>query len=233
VFTSESSEVAPLDAARFTVVVVKWSSFTGLESVVRLMGQILGEHARAMQFNHYLNASIGKVHADLKSLKASQEPSVAYLQFAPLEIAAGSLGHYWLPLAGARDVTFAEDASGNYSLGAEQLVALNPQVIITQARSDSYSFEHDPQFASISAITHHRVYVEPAGAQHWGNATTETPLIILWAARLLHPSLTTNIDITVAAKSFYRQFYGTTLTTHEVSQILDAAYEGTKAPGAK
>jgi iron complex transport system substrate-binding protein len=230
VFTPEAFEAGPLVSAGFKVVVVTWSSFSGLKSAVGLVGKILGDPQRAELYDSYLTATINKVHEDLTSLKAAQEPTVAYLQYTPLEIAAGSLGHYWLPLVGAKDVTFAHDASGNYSISAEELVKLDPQVIICQSRSDAYSFEHDPRFTAISAIVHHRVYVEPAGAQHWGNATGETPLIILWAAKLLHPTLTSNINVAAAAESFYKEFYGVTLSSQQVSQILDAAYEGNKVP---
>jgi len=229
VFTPEVFEVAPLVAAGFKVVVVDWSSFNGLRTAVGLVGRIVGESQRARLFDNYLNSTINKVRSDLKSVTKAKEPFVAYLQYSPLGIAQGSLGHNWLPLVGAKDVTFGNDSSGNYSLGAEQLVALDPQVIITQSRSDAYSFEHDSQFASVSAIVNHRVYVEPAGAQHWGNATSETPLVILWAARLLHPALTGNINVATAARSFYKEFYNKSLTSHQVSQILDAAFEGTKA----
>jgi iron complex transport system substrate-binding protein len=230
VFTENVSEVGPLVSAGFKVVVVKWSSFNTLESAVNFVGKILGEPQRAELYDSYLNATIKKVHEDLSSVTPSQEPTVAYLQYTPLEVASGSLGHYWLPLAGAKDVTFGGDATGNYSVSAEDLVTLNPQVLIVQSRSDAYSFEHDPRFAAISAIVHHRVYVQPAGSLAWGNETTETPLVILWAAKLLHPTLTSNIDVVAAAERFYKEFYGVSLSSKQVSQIIDAAYEGTKAP---
>lgn len=230
VFTDLPFEVAPLTAAGFTVFVVTWNSFKQLESAVTLMGQVLQQPARARSFNRYLDATISKVHADIAAIPASKQPTVAYLQYTPLGIADGSLGHYWLPLVGAKDVTFSGDISGSDSLGAEKLVELNPQVIITQARSDSYSFEHDPRFASVAAIKDHRVYVEPAGAQHWGNETTETPLIILWAAKLLHPAQTKNINVSAATKAFYKTFYGTVLSSQQVSEVIGASFEGTQVP---
>jgi iron complex transport system substrate-binding protein len=96
---------------------------------------------------------------------------------------------------------------------------------LVQARSDAYSYEHDPRFANIAAIKDHRVYIVPAGAQHWGNATTETPLAELWTARLLHPDATANIDIQAQAAGFYQRFYGVKLSAAQLSDIINSTLE--------
>lgn len=113
--------------------VVNWANPTQLAQAVTLIGQVLNQPARAGKYVRYLHDTTHHVHTDVGRVPDQDRPRVAYLQYTSLAAPGGSEAHYWLPVADGVDVASATDASGSPTYSAEQILAWNPQVIITQS----------------------------------------------------------------------------------------------------
>lgn len=222
VFTDIPSEIGPLQNAGFKVVALTWQTQAQLKSSVTLLGQIFNQRAKASKYIGYLNGVVKLVRTDTARISVKNRPRVIYLQYVPIQEAAGAQIHWWGQNVGLVNVAQATDAKSSPSYSAEQILAWNPGTMFVQAPSDARSFEKDPRFTSLAAVKSRRVYVIPQGLQHWGNTTSETPLVMLWTAKLLHPQQTANINIRTATKSFYRTFFGKTLSNSQISYFLNS-----------
>ncbi|EJY6459065.1 hypothetical protein OGT28_002076 [Escherichia coli] len=78
-----------------------------------------------------------------------------------------------------------------------------------------------PQWASVDAVIHHRVYVNPKGMFWWCRETSEEALQFLWLAKTLYPARFADVDIRKETREFYRQFFGLTLSDAQMSDVLN------------
>jgi iron complex transport system substrate-binding protein len=58
------------------------------------------------------------------------------------------------------------------------------------------------------------------GAHLWANRTSELPLMILWAARVIHPERSGGLDLEREIGDFYARFYRVRLDRGEIASIL-------------
>ena len=209
-----------------------FTNFKELEKTFDLTAKILGPDAqkRADDFNAYLEEKLQQVRSYTSTLPESEKPRVLHVvHFNPLTIDGGhSLIDAWIKAAGG--VNVAEDVHGSLKVTSkEQMLAWNPDVIIfggsampdpaTRA-SELKALESDPMWASVNAVKHHQVYINPNGAFLWDRYGAETVLQVQWAAKTLHPEHFKNLDMAKETKSFYHRFLNYDLTDKQVNEIL-------------
>ena len=86
----------------------------------------------------------------------------------------------------------------------------NPQVIFVQDRYPQVvkQIENDPQWQTIDAVKHHRVWLMPEYAKAWGYPMPEAlALGELWMAKKLYPARYQSIDVDSKARDYYQRFY--------------------------
>lgn len=117
----------------------------------------------------------------LKDLPASQRVSLYHSMGNPLTTTGRpSLNQDWIDLAGGKNIAenwFGEhqqNRSGEVAL--EKIVTANPAVIIAMNKRDADAILSSPQWASVDAVIHHRVYVNPKGMSWWCRETSEEAL---------------------------------------------------------
>ncbi len=69
--------------------------------------------------------------------------------------------------------------------------------------------ENDPQWQTIDAVKHHRVWLMPEYAKAWGYPMPECVLALgeLWMAKNPHPARYQSIDVDSKARDYYQRFY--------------------------
>ncbi|HAX4063230.1 TPA: ABC transporter substrate-binding protein, partial [Escherichia coli] len=162
----------------------------------------------------------------LKDLPASQRVSLYHSMGNPLTTTGRpSLNQDWIDLAGGKNIAenwFGEhqqNRSGEVAL--EKIVTANPAVIIAMNKRDADAILSSPQWASVDAVIHHRVYVNPKGMFWWCRETSEEALQFLWLAKTLYPARFADVDIRKETREFYRQFFGLTLSDAQMSDVLN------------
>ena len=219
---------ALLKQAGVQVLAFEANSLRALTQRVQQTAAVLGPDAqqKALAYQRYFDRNVALVTGRLKDLPASQRVSLYHSMGNPLTTTGRpSLNQDWIDLAGGKNIAenwFGEhqqNRSGEVAL--EKIVTANPAVIIAMNKRDADAILSSPQWASVDAVIHHRVYVNPKGMFWWCRETSEEALQFLWLAKTLYPARFADVDIRKETREFYRQFFGLTLSDAQMSDVLN------------
>ncbi|MFT0763255.1 ABC transporter substrate-binding protein [Actinomyces sp. F1_1611] len=198
---------------------------TGAElnkQAVTLLGEVFGRQDLAREYTEYYDAAVAKLSEVGAAAGKDDHPSLLYLSVSdPMRRPAVTVDWAALKL-GAHPVTGSVTEGGWYEFNLEQLLAWDPEVLITMFPSDEETLKTDERFSLLQAVQSGRIYTTPVGAQLWGQTTTENALGFLWLAKTLYPEQAADIDLTKETKYFYSTFFGVDLTDAQVDRMLAA-----------
>ncbi len=132
----------------------------------------------------------------------------------------GSINAEVLEVAGALNVAAAAGRGGISRVSLEQVLAWDPEVVVTQDRALAGRIASDPLWRSMSAVRDRRVLCAPSLPFGW----LDTPpgvnrlLGVLWLARSLAPGAASGLRDEV--RSFYSSFYRIDLTAARLDRLL-------------
>ena len=86
---------------------------------------------------------------------------------------------------------------------------------------------HD--WSGIKAVQNKRVYKIPLGMYYWFPPSSDSPLMLQWMAKQMHPDLFEDLDIEQEVREYYTQFYGIELTDEQLDLILNPTPESAAA----
>jgi iron complex transport system substrate-binding protein len=180
-------------------------------ATLRAVGQLLGVEDRAETLASGAARTIEEVRRRVASIAPSDRPSI-YVARGPkgLESAvAGSIGSEVVDLVGARNVVDSEIAPrAIVDLSPEQILAWQPDVVVTTDKRFHAAIRTDPVWREVKAVQARRVYFAPDLPFSWlDNPPAPNRLIGLrWLGRLLYPAAFPE-DIRAEARRFYALFY--------------------------
>jgi iron complex transport system substrate-binding protein len=232
-----ASTILPI-ASQLGIPVVEFAQFDGpqqLEQGVTLMAKILGtpEAAlRAKQYATYYNNNVKEALAVTHSIPLRHRPTVYYATQNELTTEGlGSIVTVWINEAGGQNVAakngLTQGNTNNYpTLTVEQLLQWDPEIIVAGTVAIQQQILADPAVATLAAVKDHRVYVAPQGIFAWQVRGPESAMMPLWALSILHPKLLPKLNMTNVTEGFYHLFYNTTLSTAQITQIINPALVG-------
>lgn len=201
-------------------VVVTISGPDKVKQSMTLLGEIFGKQDLAKEYVAYYDRSVAKLHEVGSKAHANGDPTLLYMSASdPMRRPSVSMDWAAKQL-GATPVTGTITAGGWYKFNTEQLLAWDPETIITMFPSDEHTLRTDPRFALLQAVKSGNIHTTPVGAQLWGQGTAEDPLGYLWLAKTLYPAAAADIDLAAETKHFYSTFFGVDLTDGQVGRIL-------------
>lgn len=171
------------------------------------------EHAENFS-SHSLNPISSSAHH-------FQKPRVLHIySLHPLMIdGTDSLIDTWITLAGGKNA--AHNISGNMKpVSFEQIAAWNPDIIIIESNAGELRNDPASPWHWLKAVQTHKVYTNPLGLFQWDRYSLEFPLQVLWAAKLLHPALFEEINMSEECMEFYTRFFGIHFSPSEINRIL-------------
>ena len=178
---------------------------------LRTVGGLLGVPERAEVLAHYAETVLGNVHDAVAKIPLEHRPSV-YVARGPrgLETAiAGSIGSEVVDLVGAKNVVSADTGPRTIvDVSPEQILAWQPDVILTIDRRFHTAIRTDPVWREVKAVQTGHVHFVPDLAFSWlDNPPAPNRLIgLLWLGHLLYPAAFPQ-DIRAEARRFYALFY--------------------------
>ena len=197
---------------------------------LREVGQLLGVPERAERLAAYADITIALAAQVRASLPAAQRPRVYYGRSADgLETGLdGSINLELLDFAGGRNVAAAAGKGSLTRVSLEQILAWNPEVIVTQEPEFARHVRSDPLWRSIRAVQTGRVHCAPVLPFGWldGPPGVNRLIGVHWLlARLhpTHPALRGEEALPQAAQRFYRLFYGADLSLAAAAALLEDA----------
>jgi iron complex transport system substrate-binding protein len=191
----------------------------------RTLGTVLGRAKDAAELAGYADATLALVRDRVASVPPDHRPRVYYAR-GPRGLETGrggSINVESLSLMGALNV--AGDSSGGLAnVSIEQVLAWNPDAIVTIEPAFAASVRTDPAWSSVKAVREGRVHLAPRLPFSWIDFPPSVNRLIglRWLGRVLYPDLFPE-DIAAEARAFYARSYHVTPTEAQIAGILAGA----------
>lgn len=197
----------------------------------RSLGVALGVPDRGEEMARYAETTLSEISGRIDGMPAERRLKV-YLARGPRGLetgAAGSINAEALDLMGVRNVAGDTGSGANLAdISMEQLLAWQPDAIVTIDRSFYDSVWHDPLWQGVKAVRDRRVYLSPLLPFTWIDEppSANRLLGLRWLGKMLYPDLFPE-DLRAETKRFYTLFYHREPT----DQQIDALLAGSQPPG--
>lgn len=186
----------------------------------RLLGALT--HRDAEPLAAYAEQTLVTVHARVNRIPENERPRVYYGR-GPRGLETGlggSINVETLEFLGARNVA-AEQKGGLAVVSIEQVLAWNPQIIITIDRDFAANVGSDPQWATVKAVRRGRVHLSPKLPFGWVDFPPSVNRLIglWWLAKILYPEHFPE-DLRELTRDFYAKFYHVTPSDADIDRVL-------------
>ncbi|WP_201829231.1 iron ABC transporter substrate-binding protein [Microvirga zambiensis] len=198
-------------------------AFARTPEMLRDLGRILGAETRAEELARYAKETLDDVAERIAAVPPEKRPRVYYGR-GPRGLETGlkgSINTEILSFVGAENVAALAGSGSLATVSVEQVLAWNPDVILTQDSAFARSVRTDPSWGSIQAVRDGRIYRAPALPFGWFDAPPGVNRLIgiRWLARVLYPDLFPENLRDIAAE-FYRRFYHVSLSPAQLDELL-------------
>lgn len=225
IFDSKDSLREKCNEVGIPLVNCSFHTYEEMEQSIEMTAKIFGGEAPAIAERYIadLHKAVEEVTAVTDKLSDDERPSVLHgpsVYEYNLD-GTGTIIDTWINAAGGKNAVVADTkGTADAEFSMEQIIAWNPDVIITARAGQDEKILNDPNWASIKAVQEGRVYVNPRGVFSWDRYGVEELLQIKWAAAILHPELFPDLDIVQEVKDFYSTYMRYELNDEEVETIL-------------
>ena len=199
--------------------------FANTLAAVRLLGNILGVDERAEQLARRMEEILREVDRAKEAVPPEARPRV-YLARGNRGLETGNRGSINTEIierAGATNVVEGGPLLGGLTnVSLEQVVAWNPDTIVTVEPNVADYIRSEPSWSQIEAVRRGRVFLSPRLPYGWVDSPPSLNRLVglQWLVRLLYPGPFSE-DIQAVARNFYRQFYQVDLSAPELARLLD------------
>lgn len=220
-----SEEVDKLNRFAIPYLVIDFGGIEEQQNAIRVIGRVLGVEQKAEEYNAYYQSCVEKVEKGVSQIPEEKRVRVYHsVNEATRTDIPGSLPADWLKRAGAVNVALDKPlrlVEGKYYAGLEQILLWDPDLILVNEPGVADYITGNPQWASLKAVKDKRVYQMPIGISRWGHpGGLETPLAMLWTAKLLYPQSFTDLDMQKETRDFYKKFFNFEVDEATANQIL-------------
>lgn len=200
--------------------------FDRLPHTLRQLGRLIAEPARAEELAAYVERTLAEAKARVERVPPAARPRVYYargpngLQSAP----AGSINVETLEFLGARNVVDVTATRGLVNVSLEQVLAWNPDVIVTVDPNFHAVVWNDPRWAAVKAVRERRVHLSPLLPFGWVDFPPGVNRVIgvRWLGAMLYPDAFPE-DLRAETRAFYRMFFHVELSDAQLDQLLGPA----------
>jgi iron complex transport system substrate-binding protein len=196
--------------------------FDAIVPSYRTLGELTHRRAGAEALARYAEETMTTIRQRIEPLPQARRPRVYYAR-GPRGLETGlggSINVETIAFLGARNVA-AERQGGLAIVSIEQVLAWNPDVIITIDRDFAASVRSDPVWASIAAVRGGRVHLSPKLPFGWVDFPPSVNRLIglWWLAKILYPEQFPE-DIRALTRDFYTRFYHVTPSDAQIEHVL-------------
>ncbi len=210
--------IKQIESLGIPVVVLNLESVENFTRSVEIIGKVLGEEDRAREIVSFYKNAVSLVTNRTRNIPSSERPKVLLLEYSMKDKAFKAPGREFfqnrlIEMAGGTSVSASLPGGWNV-VDAEQVAKWNPDIIVvvsywpefppTKAREELLS---DPAWKAVKAVRDGKVYALPNDGESW-DFGPKWVLGLYWMAKLFHPGLFKDLNVTAKADQFYREFYG-------------------------
>lgn len=197
--------------------------FEQIPQSYRVLGQLTGRSARAEELARWCEATLAAITARVGAIPLQARPSVYYAR-GPRGLETGlggSINVETLTFLGARNVAAGAPGGGLANVSLEQVLAWDPDVIVTIDAGFAAAVRGDAAWAGVGAVRQGRVHLSPRLPFGWVDFPPSVNRVIglWWLGKLLYPAQFPE-DIRVLARDFHTLFYQVTPSDAQLDLIL-------------
>jgi iron complex transport system substrate-binding protein len=201
-------------------------AFDRIPDAFALLGEILDRRSEAAAWARYATSTLAELDQRVARIPPERRPRVYYARGPRgLETALdGSINGETLARLGARNVASELGRGGLAQVSVEQVLAWNPDVIVTIDSNFYESVWRDPVWQKMAAVKAGRVHLAPGVPFGWIDFPPSINRLIglRWLAAVLYPQQFPE-DIRPAVRDFYARAYHQTPTDAQLGALLAAA----------
>ena len=197
---------------------------------LREVGRLLGVIERSERLAAYADATVALAARRRAATLPENRPRVYFGHgTGGLETGLeGSINMELIEFSGGRNVAAAAGKGGLTRVSPEQILAWNPEVILTQDRNFARRVLTDPLWRSLAAVRAGRVHCAPSLPFGWldGPPGVNRLIGVRWLLATLYPGPAPALardELRVETFDFYRLFYGVALTNGALDDLLEGA----------
>lgn len=196
--------------------------FGAIPESYRILGRLTGRTERAETLAGWCEATMATIRGRIADVPADKRPSVYYAR-GPRGLETGlggSINVETLSFLGARNVA-DQPGAGLAQVSLEQVLAWDPEVIVTIDLAFSESVRRDQAWAGVRAVKAGRVHLSPKIPFGWVDFPPSVNRMVglWWLAKLLFPAAFPE-DIRGIARDFHTLFYQVTPSEPQLDRIL-------------
>jgi iron complex transport system substrate-binding protein len=197
--------------------------FDAIPAGYRILGRLVGRVERAETLARWCESAMATIKGRIASAPAGERPSVYYAR-GPRGLETGlggSINVETLSFLGARNVAAEQPGNGLAQVSLEQVLAWNPEVIVTIDLGFSEAVRRDPAWAQVRAVKSGRVHLSPKLPFGWVDFPPSVNRMVglWWLAKLLYPAQFPE-DIRPIAREFHTLFYQVTPSEAQLDVVL-------------
>ncbi len=220
-----AGEAAKLDKSGIPYVVTDYRNIKEQQYAIDVIGKVIGAEEKARKYNEYYNKCVDLVKQKTAAIPREKRVRIYHsVNEATRTDTKDTLPADWIQAIGAINVSLDQNLrmlEGKHFAGLEQILLWDPDVILANEPGVADYIMTNKQWSSLSAVKNRKVYQMPNGISRWGHpGSLETPLAVLWTAKILYPDLFNDLNMESETKSFYKEFFNLSLSNDTVSQIL-------------
>ena len=206
-------------------------SLDALPRTLETVGALLGVPDRGRELARYAARVLAEVDGRVARVPPARRPRVYYAR-GPRGLETGlkgSINVESLERLGARNVAAAAgEGPGLAAVSLEQVLAWDPEVIVTLDPAAAQTITTDPAWQAVQAVRGGRVHVAPSLPFGWIDFPPSVNRLIglVWLGGVLYPDLFP-ADLRREARAFYGLFYHQTPD----DRLLDALFAGAARSG--
>jgi iron complex transport system substrate-binding protein len=198
--------------------------FDAAAAIYRKLGELTKRPREAEEFARYADRIVATVKGRVDKIPAANQPRVYYAR-GPRGLETGlggSINVETMEFLGARNVA-AERRGGMATVSFEQVLAWNPDVIITIEPAFAAGVRSDPVWAPVKAVQTGRVYLSPTMPFGWVDFPPSVNRLIglWWLGKVLYPDRFPE-NLRPITREFFQRFYHMTPTDAQIDRILGA-----------
>jgi iron complex transport system substrate-binding protein len=195
-----------------------------IPGVYKLAGAALGMSEKAAELSSYAERLLADVEKRLARVPPEKRPLAFYAR-GPRGLQTGlkgSINVESIERIGARNVAAERIGQGSLvSVSPEQLLAWNPETVITIEPAFAATAATDDVWKSIAAVRNGRVYLAPTLPFPWLDSPPSVNRLIglKWLGRILYPDAFP-MDLQAQTRAFYSLFYHHTPDDRQLNELM-------------
>jgi len=223
--TSNKAEMDKLEKVKIPVVAMKYNSMEEQQFAMEMVARIVGCEEEGQKYQAFYQDTIKEVQERTAVIPDDQRVRIYHsVSEATRTDTADSLAGDWTKAAGVINVSTEAElkfTDGNHYASLEQILLWDPDYILANDPNVvGYIMGHE-HWRPLQAVKNERVLALPIGISRWGHTSSlETPLAVLWTAKLAYPEQFEDWDMGATVRIFYKEFFDWDLSDEDIDKIL-------------